>query len=120
MFKRLAAALLFRRVARDLSDIAAALRLQNTLLLRLAERYAPADPPTDRVEVRQDTGVTHLDANDALLALTYIERTHRDTGHVPDDEEVLIYLADEKTQDLHQRLVARDAELERLAQERQW
>jgi hypothetical protein len=120
MFKRLTAALLFRRVARDLTDMAASLRLQNVLLARLAERYAPADPPTERVEVRTDTGVSHLDPTEALLALEFIAKSQRDTGHVPDDEEVLIYLADEKTLDLHQRLVARDGELERLRATREW
>jgi hypothetical protein len=120
MFQRLATALLFRRLARDLGEVAAALRQQNALLLRLADRYAPADPPTERVEVRMDTGVSHLDATEAQLAQEYVARTQRDTGHIPDDEEVLIYLADEKTHDLHQRLVARDADLERLRAAREW
>jgi hypothetical protein len=120
MFTRLASALLFRRLARDLADIAAALGRQTALLERLADRYAPKDPPTERREVREDTGISHLDPTDAELALAYIERTQRDTGHLPDDEEVLIYLADEKTQDLHQRLVAREAEMARLREAREW
>jgi len=120
MLRRFATALLFRRASRDLTDIAAALRVQNALLTRLADRFAPIDPPTERAEVREDTGVSHLDVNDALLALDYVARTQRDTGHVPDDDEVLIYLADEKTHDLHARLVARDGELERLREGRAW
>jgi hypothetical protein len=120
MFRRLAAALLFRRLARDLGAIAAALQDQNRLLTRLADRLAPADPPTERVEVRAETGVSHLDVNDAYLAQRFIERTQRDTGHIPDDDEVLIYLADEKTHDLHQRLAARDQDLERLRAAREW
>jgi hypothetical protein len=120
MFRRLATALVVRRLARDLTDIAQALRQQNVLLARLADRLAPVDPPTERVEVREGTGVSHLDANEAYLAQRYIERTRADTGHTPDDDEVLIYLADEKTVDLHQRLAAREADLERLRAAREW
>lgn len=120
MFKRLAAALLLRRAARDLTDIAASLRQQNLLLARLADQLAPVDPRTSRPEVQAETGVSHLDANEAYLAQRFVERTQADTGHVPDDDEVLIYLADEKTHDLHQRLMARDADLERLRASREW
>lgn len=120
MFKRLATALLFRRISRDLAGLAASLERQNALLLRLVDRLAPVDPHTSRPEVQADTGVSHLDANEAWLALEFIQRTQRDTGHTPDDEEVLIHLADEKTADLHQRLSAREAELARLQAERQW
>ena len=120
MFKRLATALLFRRISRDLTALAGGLERQNALLLRLVDRLAPADPTTLRKDVQADTGVSHLDANEAYLALQFIERTQRDTGHTPDDDELLVYLADEKTVDLHQRLSAREAEMARLQQERQW
>jgi hypothetical protein len=120
MFRRLAAALVLRRVSRDLTDIAGSLRLQTALLTRLTDRYAPVDPPTERRDVREDTGVSTFDPIDAVLAQDYIDRTYQDTGHVPDDEEVLIYLADEKTVDLHQRLVSREAELTRLRESREW
>jgi hypothetical protein len=127
MFARLASAVLLRRILRDLDAIGtalsaqtAALDRQTAVLTRLADHLAPLAPPADRVTVSAETGVTHLDATEAALALAYIERTRQDTGHVPDDDEVLIYLADEKTHDLHQRLVARDAELDRLRESRQW
>jgi len=120
MFKALASAVLLRRISRDLGDIAASLRLQTAMLARFAERYAPADPPTERAEVRADTGVTHLDPDEAFLAQEFIARTERETGHRPDDDEVLIHLADEKTVDLHQRLQAREGELERLRETRSW
>jgi hypothetical protein len=120
MFRRLAAALVLRRLSRDLTDIAASLRLQTALLTRLTDRVAPIDPPTLRRDVAADTGVTHLDPIEAALANDYVARTYRDTGHVPDDDEVLIYLADEKTHDLHQRLVAREADLARLQETREW
>jgi hypothetical protein len=118
MLRRLAGLWTLRTVARDLTRIAAALDTQNTLLARLADRLAPVDPPTDRVEVRADTGVSTFDPIEAVLADDFITRTYRATGHIPDDEEVLIYLADEKTTDLHQRLIARDQELARLAESR--
>jgi len=118
MFRKLAAGLLYRRVLRDLDRIADALAAQNAFLARLADRYAPIDPPTERAEVRLDTGVSHLDIDEAAIALNYVERTLRDTGHMPDEEEILIHLADEKTIDLHARLQAREGELARLAEDR--
>lgn len=118
MFRRLAAGLLLRRLSRDLSALVSALNTQNVYLGRLADRFAPLDPPTDRAEVRADTGVSTFDPTEAILAQEYVERTIRDTGHVPDDEEVLIYLADEKTTDLHRRLIEREGELARLREDR--
>lgn len=120
MFERLAAALLLRRVSADLGRIATALEAQNGLLGRLADRLAPVDPHTTRGEVQADTGVSHVDPNEVLLAEEYVSRTYRDTGHVPDDDEVLIHLRDEQTVDLRTRLAARDDELARLAQDRNW
>jgi hypothetical protein len=117
-FQRLTSAFRARRVLRDLSRLADALDRQNVYLARLADRFAPVDPPTDRAEVKSDTGVSHLDVIDAGLVQDYVARTVRDTGHYPDDEEILIYLADEKTTDLHRRLAARDQELSRLAEDR--
>jgi hypothetical protein len=121
MFKKLATALLLRRVVQVLTRLADALDTQTQLLVRMVDRIAPAlpeDHPADRAKVRADTGVSFLDAADAGLALDFIERTAAATGHTPDDEEILIYLADEKTHDLASRLAARDVELARLAEER--
>lgn len=118
MLRRLAAALLLRRLSRDLGRLADALTVQNLLLARLADRLAPLDPPTERAEVKSDTGVSTFDPVEAIMAQEYVERTYRDTGHVPDDDEVLIYLADEKTTDLHRRLVEREDELTRLREAR--
>jgi hypothetical protein len=118
MFKRLAAALLLRRLGRDLTRVADSLDAQTALLARLADRYAPIDPPTLRAEVKADTGVSHLDPEEAYQAILYAERTYKDTGHLPDEDEILIHLADEKTIDLHTRLRAREGELARLAEER--
>lgn len=120
MFKRLATALLLRRVSRDLSALVAAVERQNIFLGRLVDRFClPVDPSaTDRAVVTHDTGVTYLDEVDAALAEGYVARTLSDTGHHPDDEEVAIYLTDEKTTDLRDRLIAREAELTRLMESR--
>src|SRR5262245_61192564 len=107
MFKRLATALLLRRVSRDLTALVTTLDRQTVLLARLADRYAPLDAPApDRATLTAATGVSYIDPIDAELAEAYSLRTQRDTGHRPDDEEVAIYLADERTTDLHQRLLA--------------
>jgi hypothetical protein len=118
VFRRLTSAFRARRVLRDLTRLADGLDRQNVLLARLADRFAPVDPPTDRREVKVSTGVDHLDLTDAVAVEEYVARTYRDTGHYPDDEEILIHLADEKTRDLHTRLQARDQELARLAEDR--
>ena len=118
MFSRIASGLLLRRMLREFSRIADALEQQNGLLTRLADHLAPVEPVTDRGQVRADTGVSHLDVDEMWLAAGYVERTQRDTGHVPDDEEILTYLADEKTTDLHRRLAEREVELARLQEER--
>lgn len=113
--------LLLRRALRALNRIDHHLAEQNRLLARLVDEIAPMPPAVDdahRATVRGDTGVSFLDPDEVVLATAYIARVERDTGHVPDEEEVLVYLADEKTIDLHQRLAAREAEIERLSRER--
>lgn len=121
MFKRIAGLLYLRRLTRSLDAIAASLDRQGALLLRLVDAVAPAAPadtPADRTAVREDTGVSYLDPQEAYLAAQYVARTQQDTGHIPTDEEIMIYLADEKTRDLAQRLSQRDADLDRLAESR--
>jgi hypothetical protein len=120
MFSRLATALTLRRVTRDVSAMVGALHAQNALLARLVDQLAPVLPTPERAVVRADTGVDHFDPIDGQLADAYIEKTEKDTGHTPDDEEVLIHLGDEKTIDLRERLVKREQELERLQASRAW
>lgn len=116
--KRLLGARYLLGLHRGLTRVASALEAQTVVLERLADRLAPVDPPTDRAEVKIDTGVSYLDPIDAELAQNYVARTFEQTGHMPDEDEVLIYLADEKTTDLHTRLVQRDQELARLSESR--
>ena len=111
--------LLLRRGLRELTAIREQLTRQTDLLVRLANEFAPLPPAVDRAEVRADTGVDYVDATDQFLLQQYAERTRAATGHEPTDDELLSYLADEKTIDLHSRLVERDREAERLAVEQQ-
>lgn len=119
--RSLVSALLLRRMSADLGRIAIALDAQTTYLARLADRFAPqpiTQTPGDRATLRADTGVSHLDVSEQALALDFVTRTQSQTGHIPDDEEILIYLADEKTHDLAARLAQRDEELSRLVESR--
>jgi hypothetical protein len=118
LLKKLAAALAVRRMARDLGAIKDALIRQNALLLRLADHFAPSDPDTSSQDVQTETGVDHLDPAEAALAYDFVNRTRLDTGRFPDDEEVLAYLADEKTHDLHLRMREREQQAARIERER--
>jgi hypothetical protein len=105
---------LLRQLTRDLHQIQLALDRQNALIARIADHFAPADPATDRELVKADTGLSHLDPIEAGLAVDYVEKIRAQLGHSPDDEEILSYLAEEKTHDLRERLTERDAEMDRL------
>ena len=110
--------LLARRVLRELAGVRAQLTRQNDLLERLAEHFAPTIPTTSPADIAATTGVDYLDPDELGIALDYRARTERDTGHRPSDEEVLSYLVDEKTVDLHARLIERERELERIGADR--
>lgn len=121
MFERFARFRLLRRVSRDLGRIAAALDQQNVLITRLADQLAPIAAPPDVVTISRDTGISHLDQADAALALAFVERMRAQTGYTPDDDEILIHLADEKTTDLQARLARRADQLAAIdADRRQW
>lgn len=114
---RLPGLFLLRSATRELTAIRQQLAIQNTLLSRLADRFAPIDPETDPVIVRTETGISHADYADQALIEAYVARTHETTGHWPTDDEILTYLADEKTVDLHRRLIARDEEIAQRTRE---
>ena len=121
MFKRVAAAWLLRRVVRSLDSLAASHEQQTRLLARLADRFAPQPldlAQVDRATIKADTGVSYLDADELVAAEAFAARQYAHTGHTPDDDELLIHLADEKTRDLADRLRTRDDELARLSEER--
>jgi hypothetical protein len=108
---------LFRSAFKELRGIREQLAQQNQLLTRLADHFAPDIPRATREEIAAETGVDYVDPTDQALLQAYVEKVQQSTGHVPTEDELVAYLADEKTIDLHQRLVARDREIERLAVE---
>lgn len=101
-----------RRGLRTLSAIEQRLAEQNLLLARLANHFAPMPPAVTAADVVTHSQVDHLDEAEMAIVLDFVARTERDTGHTPDEDEIATYLADEKTVDLHQRLIARDREIE--------
>jgi len=121
MFKRFAAAWLLRRLLREHTRLADAVEALATAHTRLADHFAPilaAVTDSDRATIRADTGVSHIDVDDVELAESFIARSQAATGHTPDEDEILIYLGDERTRDLGERLAAREGELARLAEAR--
>jgi len=107
-----------RRLLRDARVIREQLTRQADLLERLANRIAPADPRTHPDDVRATTGLDYLDPVEAAMVEDYIARTRAALGRDPEGDEILTYLADERTSDLHARLIAREADLERLGRDR--
>lgn len=112
------ALLIIRRLVRELSGIREQLTLQTACLQRLADHLVPIIPTADQEQVARESGLDYVDPIDQVLIQAFRERTEATTGHAPTDDEALAYLADEKTLDLHQRLIERDEQLERLAVER--
>jgi hypothetical protein len=112
--RRIGLGLLGRRLARELTGIRSALDDQNRLLTRLADRFAPRPAAQSSEDIRTLTGVDHVDQVELGLVLDYIARTRATTGHEPTEDEILCYLADEKTTDLHARLTERAQETARM------
>lgn len=109
-----ATALLLRRLVRELQLLRETQQQQTALLARLVDAYFPAPASTDfaaETATKESSGVSFLDDLEAGLVQDYIERTTRDTGRPPTEDETLTWLADAKTVDLHQRLKARQQEL---------
>lgn len=112
--------LALRAVIRELSGIRQQLTRQTDLLERWSavSGVLPAQviTATARPEDVADTGLSFLDPVEQAIAQDYIAKNTTDMGRAPSDEEVLSYLADEKTVDLHQRLTQRAKllDLERL------
>lgn len=121
MLKRLTSFFYLRALSREVTAIRAALEAQAAALTRLADHVTGhSGAPPERTVVQAETEVSFADPIDLQLAQDYVERTTRDTGHIPDDDEILVHLGDEKTVDLHRRLAERDAELARLSADRNW
>lgn len=101
MFERRRGFRLARRTLKSLCAIEAHLAEQNGYLRRLADHIAP-----DHTATPAPTGasVDYLNPHEAIAVQAYIEKTARDTGRVPTEEEILRYLADEATIDLQARM----------------
>ena len=101
-----------RRLVRDLGSLRTEVARLADGVERIADRLAPRPPP-DRRPSSTDAAVSHLDVEELALAQAYIDRVEREQAYTPSEEEVLTYLADEKTVELHARLRARAAEIGR-------
>jgi hypothetical protein len=110
---RLFSPFLLRRLLRSLDRIGSALEAQTELLAILTARFAPEAVAASPAEPGD---VSFADAEDIVLGLRFVEQTRETTGHTPSDEEVLEYLADEKTRDLQERLNQRAEALKGLQQ----
>jgi len=108
-FRTLQLGLLFRRVSRQLDRIGEALTAQNVLLARLADHFAPIPPPTE--DLQHHTSIDFLNQVEAAQVLDYIGRYTEEQGIAPTEDEVLRYLADEATTDLHERMKEKEAGL---------
>lgn len=116
LFPRLGLSLI-RVLARELTGIRQQLAIQTTLLSRLADHFAPIVEQHDQVTIQRETGVSYDDAADQFLLQEFAAKHYASTGHWPTDEECLDYLSDEKTKDLHQRLIDRDRVIEQRRRE---
>jgi hypothetical protein len=79
---------------------------QNSYLKRLADHFAPEPDPAP-VNSREQ-GVDFLNPVEAAVVQDYVAKTMTDTGREPSEDEILRYLADEKTVDLQSRLALGD------------
>lgn len=104
-----------RLIVREIRLHREQLTRQNDLLERLADHFAPI-APAQTADGLKNTGVDYLDEVESVIVQDYTDRTKRDLGREPTDAEILTYLADERTRDLHQRLQSREEEMARLSQ----
>lgn len=112
-------ALLLRRLITELGGIRAQLTRQGDLIeawMQAAGVVIPARLQQGSPQDLRDTGPSFLDPVEQGIVEDYVARTTNDTGRAPTEDEVLSYLADEKTISLHARLKERAAllDLDRL------
>lgn len=122
MWKRLlGTGLLMRALVRELAGIHAQLKRQGDLLERWMAAAGVTTPEVVQQQARPqdlaDTGISFLDPIEQAIVQDYIGRTTKDVGQPPSDEQILSYLADEKTIALQGRLREREAlaDLDRLS-----
>ncbi|SRR6266571_1342409 len=119
-FRRQGSGRLLRTLVHELAGIRQAEERQADALEHLVAHVTGADQDGEVPEAigALQTGgvglgatppaVSYLDQVEAGLVADFIAQMQEATGHTPDEEEILTYLADEKTVDLHQRLRERE------------
>jgi len=113
----LGSGILLRALVRELGGIRAGLDRQADLLERWAQAAGipPAQAPGPSAAPPED-GVSFLDPIERGLVEAYITTTRAGTGRDPTEDEILAYLAEEKTEALHWDLqqAAAEQDLARL------
>lgn len=122
MWKRLlGTGFLMRALVRELAGIHQQLRRQGDLIERWMAAAGVVAPDAVKASARPedlaDTGISFLDPIEQGIVQDYITRTTKDTGQPPSEDQILSYLADEKTISLQGRLREREAlaDLDRLS-----
>lgn len=110
--------LLLRRTLRALEAIVDQQTRQTLLFEQVAAHLLPKAPAAADARAIAETGVSYHDPLEAAIVEGYAEKVQRDLGRAPSEEEILSYLADEKTMSLHARLKEREALLRDRQQER--
>lgn len=94
--KSMTAGLLLRNSYRELKALRAAVEAQNVLLTRVCNHLLPVPAAPDSSDA--DSGaVDHLDPFELGLALEYEAKMRQSVGRDPTDEEIIAFLAEEKT-----------------------
>ena len=89
--RALSLGLIARRLLRALDRQTAAIEIQNQLLARLVDRFAPEVPAASAEDLRA-TGVSYTRDREQARILEFIGRMQQDVGREPTDEELLTYL----------------------------
>jgi len=103
---------------RAIESLSSQLARQTAVLERLADTWAPSTPVVDQRVIKATTGIDHLDATELALVDQFVARSENEQGHTPTEEEILVYLADERTIDLHTRLREREVEVQQILSQR--
>jgi hypothetical protein len=82
-------ALGYRRLIKSIDRHTSTIEQQNLLLLRLADYFAPVEPT---VAAAVDTGPSYVNPAESLAVQTFMERTLREQGREPSEDEVERFL----------------------------
>ena len=92
------AGLLLRNSYRELKALRHAVEAQNALLTKVYDRvFQPDLVPTTAPDSSDLGTVDHLDPFELGLALEYEAKMRQSVGRDPTDEEIIAFLAEEKT-----------------------